>query len=103
MVKRDDGFKDFVLDQLTELPGLRCRAMFGGYGLYCTGFFFGIIHQGRLYFKTDKTTGSRYRRFGMQPFRPNRTQRLKNYYQVPVEIIESPEDLTQWAIQSAHL
>ena len=43
MVKRDDGFKDFVLDQLTELRGLRCRAMFGGYGLYCTGFFFGII------------------------------------------------------------
>ena len=35
MAPKHDGFRDFVLDQLNELPGLTCRAMFGGYGLYC--------------------------------------------------------------------
>jgi len=30
----DDSFKDFVLDQLGGLPGLRARRMFGGTGLY---------------------------------------------------------------------
>lgn len=42
----NDGFKDFVLDQLADLRGLRCRAMFGGYGLYRGNTFFGIIHKG---------------------------------------------------------
>jgi len=51
-----DGFKDFVLDQLSDLHGVTCRAMFGGYGLYCGRVFFGIVHKGRLYFKTNATT-----------------------------------------------
>ena len=33
MAAKHDGFRDFVLDQLSALPGLTHRAMFGGYGL----------------------------------------------------------------------
>jgi DNA transformation protein len=44
---KHDGFRDFVLDQLSELPGLTHRAMFGGYGLCQHEIFFGIIHKGR--------------------------------------------------------
>ena len=29
---KDDSFKEFVLDQLRELPGVTARSMFGGYG-----------------------------------------------------------------------
>ena len=96
-----DGFKDFVLDQLADLRGLTCRAMFGGYGLYQAGTFFGIIHKGRLYFKTDPTTVPHYRDRGMKPFKPNPKQRLKNYYEVPIEVVESPDDLAAWASQAA--
>ncbi|TKB72707.1 MAG: TfoX/Sxy family protein [Nitrospira sp.] len=53
MAATHDGFKDFVLDQLADLHGVNARAMFGGYGLYQGGDFFGIIHEGRLYFKTN--------------------------------------------------
>jgi len=98
---RDDGFKDFVLDQLSGLPGVTCRAMFGGYGVYRGGVFFGIIHKGRLYFKTDEQTQLFYVKKGMKPFRPNATQTLKTYYEVPVDIIEDHEELTGWARQAA--
>ena len=93
----DDTFKDFVLDQLRELKGITCRAMFGGYGVYQVEVFFGIIHQGRLYFKTNERTRPAYVKKGMKPFRPNATQTLTTYYEVPVEIIEDPDQLTVWA------
>ena len=95
------GYEAFVLDQLTELDGLTCRAMFGGYGLTLDGHFFGIIHKGRLYFKTDPTTAPRYRARHMLPFKPNRKQTLKNYYEVPVDIVESAESLVEWAKAAA--
>ena len=97
MAPKHDGFKDFVLDQLSDLHGVTSRAMFGGYGLYQRETFFGIIHKGRLYFKTDRMTASRYRDRGMKPFRPNSKQTLKNYYEVPVEVIEDTDGLVKWA------
>jgi len=101
MATKHDGFKDYVLDQLADLQGVTCRAMFGGYGLYQRETFFAIIHKGRLYFKTDQTTASRYRDRGMKPFKPSAAQTLKNYYEVPVEVLEDCEDLTVWATQAA--
>lgn len=100
MATKQNGFKDFVLDQLSELPGLTHRAMFGGYGLYQHETFFGIIHRGRLYFKTDRTTAPRYCNRGIKPFKPTSAQTLKNYYEVPVEVLEASDDLTAWASQA---
>jgi DNA transformation protein len=100
MSPKSDSFKAFILDQLAELRGLTCRAMFGGYGLYQGASFFGIIHQGRLYFKVTVTTVSRYKERDMKPFRPNAKQTLKSFYEVPVDVIEDPEVLTSWATQS---
>lgn len=101
MAPKHDGFRDFVLDQLSELPGLTHRAMFGGYGLYRRETFFGIIHKGRLFFKTDRMTAPRYRDRGMKPFKPTSAQTLKNYYEVPVEVLEASDDLTAWASEAA--
>jgi DNA transformation protein and related proteins len=101
MPPKHDGFKDFVLDQLADLHGLTCRAMFGGYGLSSKGTFFGIIHKGRLYFKVTITTVEQYQAHGMKPFRPNAKQTLKNYYEVPLEILEHSEHLAVWASQAA--
>ena len=103
MASKHDGLKDFVLDQLSELQGLTCRAMFGGYGLYCGRVFFGIVQKGRLYFKTNSTTAPRYRERKMKPFRPNAKQTLKNYYEVPVNVLEDAGELTIWARQATPL
>jgi DNA transformation protein len=94
---KDESFKDFVLDQLQGLDDVEARRMFGGFGLYQNETFFGIIHQGRLYFKTDETTVSAYENRNMKPFRPNAKQTLKSYYEVPVEIIEDADELLEWA------
>lgn len=97
---KSDSFKDFVMDQLCELRGVACRAMFGGYGLYQGESFFGIIHKGRLYFKIDQRTRPAYTAKGMKAFKPNAKQTLKTYYEVPVDIIEDAEQLTTWAGQA---
>ncbi len=103
MATKSDGFKDFVLDQLNGLRGVACRAMFGGYGLYQGDVFFGIIHKGRLYFKTDDAARETYRAQGMKPFRPNARQTLKTYYEVPVEIVEDQDQLVEWAERSVRV
>lgn len=97
MASKNDTFKDFILDQLSEMRGVTCRSMFGGHGLYRRETFFGIIHKGRLYFKTDALTRKAYAARGMKPFRPNAKQTLKTYYEVPVDVIENNEQLTVWA------
>ena len=103
MAPKPDGFRDFVLDQLNELSGLTHRAMFGGYGLYCGRVFFGIVHKGRLYFKTNATTAPRYRKREMKPFRPNAKQTLNAYYEVAVDVLEDAGELTIWAQQASDL
>jgi DNA transformation protein len=97
---KHDGFRDFVLDQLADLRGVLCRAMFGGYGLYQGAKFFGIIHAGRLYFKVTPKTVDRYKDEGMKPFRPNARQTLKSFYEVPVDVLEDSETLLAWAKQA---
>ena len=56
MVKDSDGFLEFVLDQLQDLPGVRSRRMFGAHGLYQKDVFFVIVDSGKLYFRTDDET-----------------------------------------------
>jgi TfoX/Sxy family transcriptional regulator of competence genes len=48
-----DSIKEFVPGQLSALPDVRARAMFGANGLYSGGHFFGILDESRLFFKTD--------------------------------------------------
>jgi len=99
--RKEDSYRDFVLDQLHFLEDISCRSMFGGYGLYLGADFFGIVYDGRLYFKTDETTREKYRDRGMGPFAPSEKQVLKSYYEVPEEIVEDDEQLASWAREAA--
>jgi DNA transformation protein len=95
----DESFKDFVLDQLSALPELRARRMFGGYGLYQGDHFFGILMQGRLYLKTDERTRNAYLERGMSPFIYEKARRTTtiNYFEVPPDVLENREELIRWA------
>jgi DNA transformation protein len=101
MGTRKESFAAFVLDQLAGLEGVAARRMFGGHGLYLDELFFGIIHDGRLYLRTDEASRPDYERQGMKPFRPNPKQTLKNYFEVPADIIESPRRLREWTLRAA--
>ena len=83
------GFKEYVLDQLRDLPEVQCRAMFGGHGLYQGGTFFGILFRGRLYFKTDDQSIANYEARGMEPFiyeKPDGKTMTMAYHEVPAEV-----------------
>jgi len=93
----NNSFRDFVLEQLVTLNGLRCKRMFGGYGLYFGEQFFGIVFDGRLYFKTNPDTVPEYLAYHASVFVPSEKQVLKNYREVPVDILEDSERLILWA------
>ena len=96
-----DSFHDFILEQLASLNGLRSQRMFGGYGLYCGEQFFGIVYDGRLYFKTNPDTLPEFMKYHTSVFAPSEKQVLKNYREVPVEILEDNESLLIWAMKAA--
>ncbi|HEY4509852.1 MAG TPA: TfoX/Sxy family protein [Candidatus Paceibacterota bacterium] len=98
-----DDFRDYVLDQLNRLEDVACRKMFDAFGLYHEGRFFGIIHRSAPYFKTNEETRGEYAALGMKPFKPTEKQILKNYYEVPSEILEDREKLAEWAVRAARL
>jgi DNA transformation protein len=96
---RDDSFKEFVLDQLSALPDVRARAMFGAHGLYADGKFFAILDEGRLFFKTDAESEKEYIERGMEAFSYEQDGRVItfHYHEVPPEILEQPLELVLWA------
>ncbi len=96
-----DSFRDFVLEQLAALGELRGKRMFGGYGLYCGEQFFGIVFDGRLYFKTNPDTLAEYLQYQAAIFAPSEKQVLQNYREVPVDILEDSESLLHWARKAA--
>ncbi|GEM_PF-3110590 len=66
-----------------------------------SGILFPIISDDRLYFKTDSTSAQHFKNYDIKTFQPNPKQKLKNYYEVPEEILEEKEVLIQWARKSA--
>ncbi len=96
-----DTFLDFVLEQLATLNGLRSKRMFGGIGLYCGEQFFGIVRDGRLYFKTNPDTLAEYLQYQAAIFTPSEKQVLQNYREVPVDILEDSGSLLLWARKAA--
>ena len=95
----DDSFKEFVLDQLSDVPGLRARAMFGAFALFSGDKTFGIVDEGRLFFKTNAQTQVDYTSRGMGPFTyqmKGRTMAMA-YHEVPPDVLENRQELTAWA------
>ena len=98
-VMADDSFKEFVLDQLSALPDLRAKAMFGAHGIYSGENFFGILDEGRLFFKTDDRSKADYTARGMGPFTYEMKGKVMTmaYHEVPPDVLEQPQALTAWA------
>jgi DNA transformation protein and related proteins len=101
----DDSFAQFVLDQLSGLPDIRMKAMFGAHALFCGDKIFGIIDEGRLFFKTDGQSQEDYTSRGMEPF----TYKAKgktvtmSYHEVPPDVLENPQEMVFWANQAIRI
>jgi DNA transformation protein len=94
----------FVLQQLQPLP-VRSRAMFGGRGLHLEGKFFGIVTDGRLYFRTDEQSRSEYVTRGMGALQPRRRPRgpktVDRNFEVPADVVADAQLLKEWALRAA--
>src|SRR4029079_6657030 len=85
-----DGFRSFVLDQLSSVEGLRARPMFGGFGLYADELFFGIFAADVLYLKVDDTNRSDYERSKSEAFHPFADRPMSmSSFSVPLGELES--------------
>ena len=91
------SFLDYVLEQLAEAKGLKTRPMFGGHGLYISQSFFGIVHKGALYFRTDEASRPAFVKAGSKPFNPKGKVELHRYYEVPADVLEDASELLVWA------
>jgi DNA transformation protein and related proteins len=98
-----EGYRTYVIDQLTTLPALSTRRMFGGLGLYSGEWFFALIDDDVLFFKVDDANRADYVSRGMKAFMPFPGQPSLGYFQVPADVIEEAEELTRWARRSVEV
>jgi DNA transformation protein and related proteins len=93
------SFLAYVAEQLAGLGRVRSKRMFGGVGLYCDEWFFGLLDDDVLYLKVDASNREDFAARGMKPFQPfrDKPEYSMSYYQVPAETIEDAEDLVRWA------
>jgi DNA transformation protein len=98
-----ESYRDFVLEQLGRVTPVTGKLMFGGVGLYANGLFFALIAEDRLYFKVDDTTRTDFERLGMEPFRPFGEDSAMGYYEVPVDVVEDPAQLSPWMRQALNV
>ena len=93
----DESFTTFVVDQLAALGTVEARQMFGGRGLYWKDQIFGLIDEGRLYFRVSEATVGRYVAEGSKPFEPWPGHVMKGYYEVPARVLEDGDEAASWA------
>jgi DNA transformation protein len=92
----------YVLEQLSQLGEVSSRRMFGGVGLYCDEFFFGLIAEDTLYLRVDEASRGDYVARGAAPFRPyaDRPEVSMSYFEAPAEVLEDARRLVEWARRS---
>lgn len=94
-----DSFLEFVLERLSLAGKVSSKPMFGGYGIYSGEFIFAIVVDGVLYLKVDDSNIKDYIQAGMKPFTyPSKQGKpiSMSYWRLPVDILESNEDLPKW-------
>jgi DNA transformation protein len=76
--------------------------MFGGAGLYCDEFFFGLIAADTLYLRVDDSNRGDYTARGAAQFRPYADRPLlsMSYYEAPPGVLEDARQLAEWARRS---
>lgn len=93
-----DEFLAHVLELLGPLGRVAARRMFGGYGLYCDGVFFGILLDNTVYLKADAINRGEFERAGSEIFSYSRKGKRAtlNFYRAPEEVMDAPHLMLPW-------
>ena len=96
-----DEFLGYVLDQLSGWGQVHARRMFGGVGLYRDNKMFGLIADDVAYLKVGDSNRAAFEQAGSSPFQPFPDKATTmSYYEIPPDVLESPDELAQWAKRS---
>jgi len=96
-----DDFLDYIRDQFSAWGDVTVRKMFGGAGLYRGGRIFALVADDVVYLKVDETNREKYLAAGSGPFKPYPDRpAMPSYFEIPPDILEDPEELTEWADES---
>ncbi|HAT1611223.1 TPA: TfoX/Sxy family protein [Raoultella planticola] len=89
-----------------ELSGwahITTRPLFGAVALCRDGVVFAMVWKGSLYFKVDNASRAAYEAAGSHALgyvSEGNDHALKSYWEVPVDVLEDNETLTEWAQQA---
>jgi DNA transformation protein len=93
-------FAEYVHGQLTDLGEVSFGRFFGGVSFKLGDVQFAMCMSNTLYFVVDDATRTRYVEQGSKPFQygtAKGTRLVHRYYEVPEEVLEDRDALTEWA------
>ena len=93
-------FAQFVHGQLADLGEVSYGRFFGGVGFKLGDVQFAMCMSDTLYFVVDDATRAQYVALGAKPFQygtAKGARLVQRYYEVPGEVLEDRDALTQWA------
>jgi DNA transformation protein and related proteins len=90
------AYRAHAMEQLERAASVSAKTMFGGAGIYLDGLIFGLLDNDRTFFKADDTNAALFDAHEMDWFHPYGDERTMPYREVPVEVMEDPEELRTW-------
>lgn len=96
-----ESYRNFILDQLSDLGTFETRNMFGGTALLHCGHAFAKVKHDTLWLKADDSNRADFIDAGMPQYTYGKDgSRKLNFYEAPAEVIDDPEQLVAWAKRS---
>ncbi len=93
-----ESFKEFALEQFSELGEFDSKNMFGGVALLHNGKAFAKIKHNTIWLKGGEENIQKFRDLGMEQYSyGKKSSRKLNFYEAPADVIENPKQLAKWA------
>jgi DNA transformation protein and related proteins len=104
-MKQKPAFVQFIEEAFLPLEP-RCKAMFGGWGVYVENRMIGLVANDVLYLKTDAHNRQMFLDAHLEPFVFQTEQKTvqMSYYRAPEDLLEDWEGIFPWvmgALQAA--
>jgi TfoX/Sxy family transcriptional regulator of competence genes len=83
-----DSVRTWLEERLAAIPNVRVPRLFGSFGIFSGKTMFGVLDEGRVYFKTDETTRRAYVERGAAVLTARKGTVDTDYYEVPAGVLE---------------
>jgi DNA transformation protein len=92
-----DSLRTWLEERLAAIPNVRVARLFGSFGIFSGKTMFGVLDEGRVYFKTDETTRRAYFERGAAVLTARKGTVDTDYYEVPAGVLEDEDKIIEWA------